>query len=60
MTQRDYKKEYDYYNTSKPDADKKENKKKRKCNLCSAVVPMTRFERFCPNCRRRANEIQMY
>lgn len=60
MKDRDYKKEYDYYNTSKPDADKKEEKKHRKCNLCSAVVPMTRFERFCPSCRRRANEIQMH
>ena len=60
MKDRDYKKEYDYYNTSKPDADKKENKKKRKCKLWSGVVPMTRVERFCPSCRRRANEIQMY
>lgn len=59
MTQRDYKQEYDYYNTSKPDADKDEKKKDRKCNLCSKVVPMTRFERFCPGCRRRANELQM-
>ena len=59
MTQRDYKKEYDYYNTSKPDADKDEKKKDRKGNLCSKVVPMTRFERFCPGCRRRANELQM-
>jgi|TARA_B100000900_G_C20351725_1_gene622588 Zn finger protein HypA/HybF involved in hydrogenase expression len=59
MKDRDYKKEYDYYNTSKPDADKDEKKKDRKCNLCSKVVPMTRFERFCPGCRRRANELQM-
>ena len=59
MKDRDYKQEYDYYNTSKPDADKDEKKKDRKCNLCSKVVPMTRFERFCPGCRRRANELQM-
>ena len=27
MKDRDYKKEYDYYNTSKPDADKDEKKR---------------------------------
>ena len=43
----------DYYNTSKPKEEKKEPLKDRKCNLCTRVVPMTRFQRFCISCRSR-------
>ena len=45
----------EYYNTSKPKEENKEPMKDRKCNLCSKVVPMTRFQRFCDPCRRRAS-----
>ena len=43
----------DYYNSSKPKEENKEPVKDRKCNLCSKVVPMTRFQRFCVACRSR-------
>ena len=26
----------------------------RPCNLCGKVVPMTRYQRFCSRCKRRA------
>ena len=43
----------EYYNTSKPKEEKKEPLKDRKCNLCTRVIPMTRFQRFCVACRSR-------
>ncbi len=43
----------DYYNNSKPKEDKVEETKPRKCNLCSRVIPMTRFQRFCLPCKSR-------
>lgn len=29
----------------------------RACNLCGKVVPMTRYQRFCSRCKRRATHI---
>ena len=43
----------DYYNNSKPKEENKEPVKDRKCNLCSKVVPMTRFQRLSVACRGR-------
>ena len=37
----------------KDNLEKKEPLKDRKCNLCTRVVPMTRFQRFCISCRSR-------
>ena len=50
----------DYYNNSKPKEENKEPMKDRKCNLCSKVVPMTRFQRFCDPCRRRASNYNFH
>ena len=41
----------DYYNKSKPVADKKEKLSGRHCNVCGKKTMMTRFQRFCQSCR---------
>ena len=46
----------EYYNQSKPTCDKEEMLFDIKCYVCSKVVKMTRFQRFCKNCRSHVNK----
>ena len=41
----------EYLNTKKPVTSNEEKLSNKKCYVCDKVVKMTRFQRFCKNCR---------
>ncbi len=50
----------EYYNTSKPKADKKEILVDRKCYICGTKAKMGKFERYCSiHCRNRATRMDV-